>query len=390
MCKVCFQVRSTHLGLQCANFLQRPGQQRCCDCLARKQLVQCALRLDQGLAQWHGLALHGGEEGLRLGLLLRRERQGSAELQNVRGAGVAVEFGGPRQAHALARQQVLNFVFRERLDRAFLLSRVGRKWGRCPHQGGAQAEGQNKAGKGGVVHGRLSVDVNRWVSVRGKLSRQALSYGYDFDHMTPSAPPLPAALHTLLPADLRAVAVAQTLKRGERLFVQGDTPARMFYVVGGEVVLQRLGIQGENVVLQRVRQGLVAEASLQSSSYHCDAVMTSAGELIALPIDVVRQALLEDSAFASRWITMLNQELKRLRTQCERLSLVGVKDRLLHLIETEGEGGSLRLQASVKSIAAEIGVTHEALYRTLAAMEKQGQLQRTDGQLRLGRMGQDR
>jgi len=205
--------------------------------------------------------------------------------------------------------------------------------------------------------------------------------------MTPPALPLPAALHALLPADLQAVATPMQLKRGERLFVQGHTPARMFYVVGGEVVLQRLGIQGENVVLQRVRQGFVAEASLQSPRYHCEAVMTSAGELIALPIDAVRQALLDDSAFATRWIGMLNQELKRLRAQCERLSLVGVRDRVLHLIETEGADGCLRLQASLKSIAAEIGVTHEALYRTLAAMEKQGQLQRTDGQLRLGRMG---
>lgn len=205
--------------------------------------------------------------------------------------------------------------------------------------------------------------------------------------MTPPAPPLPATLHALLPTDLQGVVVPLTLKRGERLFAQGHAPARMFYVVGGEVVLQRPGIQGENVVLQRVRQGWVAEASLQSPRYHCEAVMTSAGALIALPIDAVRQALVDDSAFATRWISMLNQELKRLRAQCERLSLVGVRDRLLHLIETEGEGGCLRLKASLKSIAAEIGVTHEALYRTLAAMEKKGQLQRTDGLLRLGRLG---
>jgi DeoR/GlpR family transcriptional regulator of sugar metabolism len=41
------------------------------------------------------------------------------------------------------------------------------------------------------------------------------------------------------------------------------------------------------------------------------------------------------------------------------------------------------LNSSVKSIAAEIGVSHEALYRTLASMEKLGQLQRTDGELRI-------
>ncbi len=203
-----------------------------------------------------------------------------------------------------------------------------------------------------------------------------------------NSPGHPAILRALLPAALQGGATVLQAQRGERLFSQGHRPTQMLYVLSGEVVLQRLGIQGENVVLQRVRQGLVAEASLQSPSYHCEAVMTSAGELVALPIDAVRQALLDDAAFATRWIHMLNQELKRLRAQCERLSLVGVRDRVLHLIETEGEGGCLRLKASLKSIAAEIGVTHEALYRTLAVMEKQGQLQRTHGQLRLGPLPQ--
>lgn len=221
-----------------------------------------------------------------------------------------------------------------------------------------------------------------------KLSDSSWPWRYDFDHMSLTNPPvLPAALCALLPVALQDVATLLRAQRGERLFSPGHAPTHMLYVLGGEVVLQRLGIQGENVVLQRVRQGLVAEASLQSPTYHCEAVMTSAGELLALPIDAVRLALLDDAAFAIRWIHMLNQELKRLRAQCERLSLVGVRDRLLHLIETEGEGGCLRLRASLKSIAAEIGVTHEALYRTLAAMEKQGQLHRADGQLRLGRRG---
>lgn len=157
----------------------------------------------------------------------------------------------------------------------------------------------------------------------------------------------------------------------------------MIYVASGEVVLQRLGIQGENVVLQRARQGFVAEASLQSTSYHCDAVVTVSGDLVVIPIEPLRQSLLAEPAFAMRWMGMLNQELKRLRAQCERLSLKGVRDRLLHLIETEGQRGRLSLDAGLKSMASELGVTHEALYRTVAELEKQGSLRREDGQIRI-------
>ena len=194
---------------------------------------------------------------------------------------------------------------------------------------------------------------------------------------------LPSALQELLPAPLQLACTSLQSKRGDRLFAQGKTPQRMFYVARGEVVLQRLGVQGGCLVLQRVRQGFVAEASLQSSSYHCDAVVTSPGDLIAIPIGSIKKTLLVDPAFAMRWIAMLNQELKRLRAQCERLSLRGVKDRLLHLVETEGKRGNLPLNAGLKSVALELGVTHEALYRTVAELEKQGVLQRADGQLKV-------
>ena len=155
--------------------------------------------------------------------------------------------------------------------------------------------------------------------------------------------------------------------------------------VRGQMRLAHLGRQRPNLFQgagqQRVRQGLVAEASLQSPSYHCEAVVTSAGQLIALPIGPIRQALVTDPAFAMAWIAMQAQALKRLRAQCERLSLKRVEDRLLHLLATEGQGGRLSLKAGLKSLAAELGVSHEALYRTIAKLEQQGVLQRTEGQL---------
>jgi CRP/FNR family transcriptional regulator, dissimilatory nitrate respiration regulator len=194
---------------------------------------------------------------------------------------------------------------------------------------------------------------------------------------------LPQPLGELLPAVLQPACTWLAGVRGDRLFTQGKKPDRMFYVASGEVVLQRLGIKGENVVLQRARQGFVAESSLQSSNYHCDAVVTVSGELVAVPMEPLRQSLLADPAFAMRWVGMLNQELIRLRAQCERLSLRGVRDRLLHLIGTEGQSGRLPLDAGLKSIASELSVSHEALYRTVAELEKQGALRREGGQIQI-------
>jgi len=194
---------------------------------------------------------------------------------------------------------------------------------------------------------------------------------------------LPPALAGLLPPALQAACAPARLEKGSLLFRLGQRPGWMHYVRSGEVVLERPGLHGGSVVLQRCRQGFVGEASLQSDSYHCDARAVAPAELTRLPIQAVREALASDPAFASRWIGMLNREVRRLRMQSERLSLPRLRDRLLHLIETEDQQGRLALGSSLKSLAAELGVTHEALYRCVASLTKEGRLLRSPDALQL-------
>lgn len=198
---------------------------------------------------------------------------------------------------------------------------------------------------------------------------------------------LPEALRQLLPASLQAVAVAVSMRKGERLFAQQQRPGHMYFVVNGEVVLERSGARGDTLVLQRVRHGFVAEASLQSARYHCDALVTASGQAVALPIAPLKEELARDSTFALRWIDMLNGEVRRLRAQCERMSLKGVRERLLHLLETEGRHGRLSIQSGLKSLATELAVSHEALYRTVAVLEKEGLIGREAGSIALLRQG---
>jgi DNA-binding MarR family transcriptional regulator len=80
---------------------------------------------------------------------------------------------------------------------------------------------------------------------------------------------------------------------------------------------------------------------------------------------------------------MLSSEVRRLRLQNERLSLPKVQSRILHLIETEGHDGSYTLGCSLKQLAKQLAVTHEALYRTLAQLEKAGKIARDEIEIRL-------
>jgi CRP-like cAMP-binding protein len=136
--------------------------------------------------------------------------------------------------------------------------------------------------------------------------------------------------------------------------------------------LERPATSGSSVVLQRTQRGFVSDASLQSARYHCDASVVIDARITRVPVPLLLQALKTDADFSLRWIGMLNQEVRRLRLQCERLSLKGVQARVLHWLETEGTQGCCAVTAGYKSLAAELGVSHEALYRALADMVDAG------------------
>jgi CRP-like cAMP-binding protein len=202
---------------------------------------------------------------------------------------------------------------------------------------------------------------------------------YDLDHMKSIV--LPPTLKTLLPPEIQGECEAGLIKKQDRVFLAGSMPVWMFYVISGEVTLERSGMHGESVVLQRTRQGFISEASLKVARYHCDAVAISDTHVIKVPVKALTQSLDQEPAFASRWINMLNSEVRRLRLHLERLNMKSIRDRLIHLIETEGKDGQFPIPSGLKTLAGELGVTHEALYRAIATLQSEGILKKEDARL---------
>lgn len=142
---------------------------------------------------------------------------------------------------------------------------------------------------------------------------------------------------------------------------------------------------GGEVILQRTRRGFFAEASLESGAYHCDAVAVQPSEVLRIPLNATRKALDDDPAFRRAWVAHLSRELRRSRAQGERLALKSARERILHYLETEGTDGRVTLTMSRKAWAAELGLTHETLYRTLARLEAEDQIIRRGPELRLAK-----
>lgn len=190
-----------------------------------------------------------------------------------------------------------------------------------------------------------------------------------------------------LPAILCAGAAEIAFAAGEVLGRRGTRPRRMFYLLDGEIRLVRHTLAGDPVILQRSRRGFVAEASLEAARYHCDLAAFEAGRLLAFPRADFRRALDDDPAFRRAWASGLAAEIRRLRAQNERLHLRKADERVLHYLESEGQDGAVALTQSRKAWAAELGLSHEALYRTLRRMADDGRLELGATRIALRRQG---
>ena len=177
-----------------------------------------------------------------------------------------------------------------------------------------------------------------------------------------------------VPEALRGSAEHLTVAPGQTVFRIGTRPAKIFWVLEGEVRLVRRSRNGAEIILQRASSGFVAEASLDSPLYHCDAVAAVESRLLAFPISRFGQALAEDEKFRAFWMGRLAREVHILRSQCERLALHGAAERIEHYIESKGNEGRLELSRTRKAWAAELGLTHEALYRALSGLQRAGRI----------------
>ena len=163
---------------------------------------------------------------------------------------------------------------------------------------------------------------------------------------------------------LFADASARDVATGEALFHAGDRVMSMILLRSGRADLVRHTGHGLRLILHRAGPGqILAEASAWSDVYHCDAVASAPCVVATLPRRVFRARLLADPALAERWAQTLARSVQAARLRAEIRSLPRVADRLDAWL---AEGHTVPDRGRRQEVAAELGVTREALYRELA------------------------
>jgi CRP/FNR family transcriptional regulator, dissimilatory nitrate respiration regulator len=189
-----------------------------------------------------------------------------------------------------------------------------------------------------------------------------------------------------LPAAVRVAARERRLKAGQTLFRRGNRTSGLYEIVEGQVRLVRVNRAGREAVLHMAMAGeTIAEASLFSPSYHCDAIVTTDAVVRLYPKAAVLAALDRNPKAARKFAAVLARQVMTLRTRLEQRNIRAARDRIRHYlaVNADADGRTVVLSGTLKDVAGELGLTHEALYRTLADMAADGEIERRKGTIRL-------
>lgn len=166
----------------------------------------------------------------------------------------------------------------------------------------------------------------------------------------------------------------------ERLFHSGQTALAIFEVIEGQLRLVRHTVEGQQVTMHVSHAGeLVAEAALFSNNYHCGAFAAEDASVRVIEKRRLLALFRSDQELAERFLSVMAHQVQQLRQKLELRNIRSARERLMHylLISARSDGQTVEIPGTLKDLAAELGLTHETLYRTLAKLEKEGLIDRT-------------
>jgi CRP/FNR family transcriptional regulator, dissimilatory nitrate respiration regulator len=170
------------------------------------------------------------------------------------------------------------------------------------------------------------------------------------------------------------------LRSGEVLFRRGDNVRWFYRVNAGHVRLSRILPRGTEIVLARCGAGgILAEASAFAARYHCDAIAETNGDVLRYPMRDISALMKSHPDAAMAYGAHLASQLMDLRAVMEIRGIRRADDRLLAWLGLRHAADAFDGRGVWPSVAKQIGLTSESLYRALARLERAGKIKRRQG-----------
>ena len=179
---------------------------------------------------------------------------------------------------------------------------------------------------------------------------------------------------------LAAEVLVETFDKGEILFHRGDRADAFFFVESGQVELSLISRDGQKKIVEVIPHGRTfAEAIIfmAEAKFPVSAEALSNSVVYRIPNDAYRNLLQDNSDACTRLLSDVCYHLHQRVREIERLTIQNASSRLAsylidHIVETNDDEATVRLDLPRHVVASRLSVTPETLSRLLKAMSDDG------------------
>jgi CRP-like cAMP-binding protein len=177
----------------------------------------------------------------------------------------------------------------------------------------------------------------------------------------------------------------RNLARDEPLFRQGEPAGAVFLIVRGRLRMVRNLASGDRITIHTGRTGeLFAEGSLFSNVYQCDAIAAEPTRVRACGKAEMLAAIGDSPPTMLALLEQVTRSLHHARAMRELRNIRSANNRVLrHLFLSASKDGVVVFDRPLLEVAEDLGLTHEAYYRALAALARAGEIKRIGRKIRL-------
>ena len=186
---------------------------------------------------------------------------------------------------------------------------------------------------------------------------------------------------------LTAMQKAQTLTvpQGAVLFRDGDACSNYVLVVDGSIRVQKIDIQGREIVLYRVEDGqtcmLTTSCLLGGQAYPAEGIAESEVSLVLLPIDAFDNTLSQSTAFRRFVMAQIGRRIGDLMALVEDVAFGRMDERLARLLTKRVREHGNEVSCTHQELAFELGTAREVVSRLLKDFEHKGWLKLQRGKV---------
>jgi CRP-like cAMP-binding protein len=180
---------------------------------------------------------------------------------------------------------------------------------------------------------------------------------------------------------------AHSLARDEPLFRQGEPTSAIFHILRGRLRMVRHLASGDRMTIHTGRTGeLFAEGALFSDVYQCDAIAAEPTRVRACSKAEMLAVVGNSPATMLALLEQVTRLLHHARAMRELRNIRSAEDRVLHhLYLSASKDGAVVFDRPLLEVAEDLGLTHEAYYRALAALARSGSIKRTGRTIQITR-----